>query len=325
MHGGVPSRIAAQPDASAVPGRRDVAMTRLCITHRTRYRFHNPVDLAPHRMMLRPRETPDLRLLSFKLDIRPAAVIDWSHDVAGNVVALASFQSRAQELEIISQSRVDLRAPVWPVFPISASAASYPFAYSPDESTDLGALILPQYEDSGKRLRSWVGSIVATRPTDTLALLKDVSNAVTTQIAYQGRETEGTQGPLETLDRGWGTCRDFAVLFAEAVRTLEFGARLVSGYLFDPFENRVGTTEAGATHAWVEVFVPGAGWIPFDPTNRSFGSANLVSVAVARNIHQISPVSGSFRGTNSDFRDLDVTVDVRADDNHQNADVSEGN
>lgn len=205
MPGGVPSRIAARPGASAVPDRRDVAMTRLCITHRTRYRFHNPVDLAPHRMMLRPRETPDLRLLSFKLDIRPAALIDWSHDVAGNVVALASFQSRAQELEVLSQSRVDLRAPVWPVFPISASAASYPFVYSPDESTDLGALILPQYEDHRQRLRGWVGSIVATRPTDTLSLLKDVSNAITTQIAYQGRETEGTQGPLETLDRGWGT------------------------------------------------------------------------------------------------------------------------
>ncbi|EBA06723.1 transglutaminase family protein [Sagittula stellata] len=298
-------------------------MTHLSITHRTRYRFHNAVDLAPHRMMLRPRQTPDLRLLSFSLDIRPAAVIDWSNDVAGNAVALASFRSRAHELEIISRARVDLRAPEWPVFPISASAASYPFAYSPDERTDLGALLLPQYEDRRKRLQAWVEPIVAARPTDTLALLKDVSNAITTQIAYQGRETEGTQGPLETLDRGWGTCRDFAVLFAEAVRTLGFGARLVSGYLFDPFENRVGTTEAGATHAWVEVFVPGAGWIPFDPTNRSIGSANLVSVAVARNIHQISPVSGSFRGTNSDFRDLDVTVDVRADDNHQQAGVSE--
>ncbi|TMV85369.1 transglutaminase family protein [Thioclava sp. BHET1] len=222
-----------------------------------------------------------------------------------------------QELEIISQARVDLRAPVWPVFPISAAAAFYPFAYTFDERTDLGALILPQYEDHGMRLRGWVEPLVAARPTDTLALLKDISNAITSQIAYQGRETEGTQGPLETLDRGWGTCRDFAVLFAEAVRTLGFGARLVSGYLFDPTEDRVGTTEAGATHAWVEVFVPGAGWIPFDPTNRSVGSANLVSVAVARNIHQISPVSGSFRGRNSDFRDLEVTVDVHAEDDRQ--------
>ena len=286
-------------------------MTHLSITHRTRYRFHNPVDLAPHRMMLRPRETPDLKLLSFRLDIRPEAVIDWSHDVAGNVVASASFHARAQELEIISQARVDLRAPVWPVFPISASATSYPFAYAPDESADLGALLLPQYEDHAQRLHGWVEAIVATQPTDTLALLKDISNAITAQISYQGRETEGTQGPLETLDRGWGTCRDFAVLFAEAVRTLGLAARLVSGYLFNPGGELAGSTDTGATHAWTEVFIPGAGWIPFDPTNRSVGSANLIPVAVARNIHQISPVSGSFSGRNGDFLGLDVTVDVR--------------
>ncbi|NNL74077.1 MAG: transglutaminase family protein, partial [Silicimonas sp.] len=140
--------------------------------------------------------------------------------------------------------------------------------------------------------------------------LKDIANGVSAQIAYQSRETEGTQGPLETLDRGWGSCRDFAVLFAEAARTLGLGARLVSGYLYDPAGDRVGTSGTGSTHAWVEVFVPGAGWIPFDPTNQSVGSANLIPVAVARKIDQVAPVSGSFRGQPLDLLAMDVEVVV---------------
>lgn len=289
------------------------SMTRLSIIHKTRYTFCRDITLGRHQLMLRPRETRDLSLVSFDLGIRPAPVLDWSHDVAGNAVATALFRSPARELDITARMVVELHAPVWPVFPIAASAMQFPFTYSPDELTDLGPLAQPQYWDQFKRLRGWVDPFVAPQPTDTLALLKDISNAIAAQIRYQGRETEGTQGPLETLDRGWGTCRDIAVLFAEAVRLLGFGARLVSGYLYNPSAEKVGTTDAGATHAWVEVFVPGAGWIAFDPTNRSVGSANLIAVAVARNIHQISPVSGSFHGTYADFLGLDVTVDVRSD------------
>lgn len=206
---------------------------------------------------------------------------------------------------------MDLRAPTWPVFPIAAYAASYPFQYTIDDQTDLGNLVMPQYADDTGRLPYWVGAFVMRRPTDTLSLLKDISNGVTAQILYQSRETEGTQGPLETLDRGWGSCRDFAVLFAEAVRTLDFGARIVSGYLFNPSGDELGSADAGSTHAWVEVFVPGAGWISFDPTNRSFGSTDLIPVAEARRIEQVAPVSGSFHGRSADVLEMEVRVDVR--------------
>src|SRR5690606_6407177 len=244
-------------------------------------------------------------------EISPEARIDWSHDVAGNAVATARFNTNTTMLSIRSCARVDLRAPVWPVFPIAAAAASYPFVYSPDDWTDLGTLAVPQYADDNGRLSNWVERFVMARPTDTLSLLKDISNGVTAGISYQSRETEGTQGPLETLDRGWGSCRDFAVLFAEAVRTLGFGTRLVSGYLFNPSGIEIGSNDSGSTHAWVEVFVSGAGWIPFDPTNRSVGSTNLIPVAVARRIQQVAPVTGSFHGRPTDLLSMDVTVDVR--------------
>ncbi|SMX44003.1 transglutaminase family protein [Maliponia aquimaris] len=288
-------------------------MPNVTITHLTSYRYGTAVSLGPHRMMLRPRETRDLTLTSFQLEITPKPRIDWSHDVAGNAIATASFDSPTDTLVIRSCTRVDLRAAVWPVFPIAADAASYPFQYSPDDQLDLGALAMPQYTDVKGRLAAWAEAFVMTRPTDTLSLLKDVSNGITARISYQSRETEGTQGPLETLDRGWGSCRDFAVLFAEAARTLGFGARLVSGYLYNPAGDQLGSADAGSTHAWVEVFVPGAGWIAFDPTNRAVGSANLIPVAVARKIQQVSPVTGSFHGRNTDLLSMDVAVQVEKD------------
>lgn len=149
---------------------------------------------------------------------------------------------------------------------------------------------------------------MTAQPTDTFSLFKDVANGVSGKINYQSREVEGTQGPLETQDRGWGSCRDIAVLFAEAVRTLGFGTRIVSGYLDIASSDIIGWTDAGSTHAWVEVFVPGAGWIAFDPTNRSMGSANLIPPAAARHITQVLPVTRSFHGKSGDL--LGMTVEV---------------
>ncbi|WP_158969352.1 transglutaminase family protein [Chachezhania sediminis] len=285
-------------------------MPRIEIRHRTAYRYGAAVTLRTHRMMLRPRETRDLRLIAFDLDISPAAEVVWSHDVAGNAVATATFAYPTDTLVIQSRMIVDLTAPTWPVFSIAASATEFPFRYSSDDLADLGLLTLPQYADVAGRLARWADGFILSRPTDTLSLLKDIANGVSSAVYYQSRETEGTQGPLETLDRGWGSCRDFAVLFTEAVRTLGFGARLVSGYLYDPNSSHLGSAGSGSTHAWAEVFVPGAGWIPFDPTNRSVGSANLVPVAVARRIEQAAPVTGSYFGTDGGLHEMDVVVDV---------------
>lgn len=285
-------------------------MPVLTITHRTEYRYATLVAPGPHRLMLRPRETPELRLLSFDLLVQPEAAVTWAHDVSGNSVATASFSGLIDVLMIQSRMTVDLVAPAWPVFDIAASAQHYPFRYSDEDWIDLGALARPQYVDVAGRLSGWVEGFVMARPTDTLSLLRDVANGVSGQINYQSREVEGTQGPLETLDRGWGSCRDIAVLFAEAVRTLGFGARIVSGYLHVAASGIIGWTDAGSTHAWVEVFVPGAGWIAFDPTNRSVGSANLIPVAVARHITQVAPVTGSFHGRSGDLLGMRVEVAV---------------
>jgi len=260
--------------------------------------------------MLRPRESRDLRLTSQNLTIAPVTVPTWAHDVFGNAVAVATFTALTDKLVIDSVANISLNTADWPVFAIAASAISYPFRYSTDEWTDLGALAIAQHPDPAERLQNWARGFVRSSPTDTLSLLKDLNAGVAQSIQYQSREVEGTQSPNETLDRGWGSCRDFAVLFAEAARKLGFGTRVVSGYLHDPNHDRLGSAEAGSTHAWAEVFVPGAGWITFDPTNRSVGGSNLIPVAVARDIRQCTPVSGSFFGNRDSFRNMDVQVSV---------------
>jgi len=160
------------------------------------------------------------------------------------------------------------------------------------------------------RLYEWAQGLVRSKPTDTLALLKDLNATISATIQYEIRDVEGTQSPMETLSLGSGSCRDFAALFAEAARALGFAARLVSGYLHDPDQSLLGSSGPGSTHAWAEIFVPGAGWISFDPTNRSVGGRNLIPVAVARDINQIAPVTGTFSGAAEAFASMSVDVVV---------------
>lgn len=285
-------------------------MIALEIHHRTTYHYRQTIFLGPHRLMLRPRESRDLRLLSSNVTVTPTAAVTWAHDVFGNAVATAIFHTAADKLVIDSIAQIQLDAVAWPVFDIAGSAIFYPFRYSDDEWTDLGALAIQQYPDPAGQLAGWARAFVRSNPTDTLSLLKDLSAGIPGWISYQSREDEGAQSPTQTLDRGWGSCRDFAVLFVEAARSLGFGGRIVSGYLYNPDLDFVGTIGAGSTHAWAEIYVPGAGWITFDPTNRSVGGANLIPVAVARDIHQTMPVTGSFSGMSDAFAGMTVEVRV---------------
>jgi transglutaminase-like putative cysteine protease len=219
-----------------------------------------------------------------------------AQDVFGNAVAVANFARTTDSLIVESLSEVQLTSTAWPVFPVSASAISYPFRYTDEDWTDLGALARPQYDDAGDAVGNWARSFVLSNPTDTLSLLKDLNQGVTGRLRYEARDAEGTQAPGETLQLGVGTCRDMATLLAEAARLLGFGSRIASGYLYDPDMSRIGSAGYGSTHGWVEIYVPGAGWITFDPTNQSVGGHNLIPVAVARDIRQVTPVSGSYSG-----------------------------
>ena len=239
----------------------EVRLITIRVRHRTTYRYEGAVALGPHRLMLRPRESRDVRVISNEVRVTPSADLTWAQDVFGNAIASVAYTGMTEVLTIEAATELQLYAVAWPVFDIAATAIVFPFRYSDDEWTDLGALTVANYPDPAGRLNAWARGFVRGVTTDTLALLKDLSAGVAQWVQYQSRDDEGTQSPVETLDRGWGSCRDFAVLFVEAARRLGFGARIVSGYLFNPDQGQLGTSGAGSTHAWAEVFVPGAGWI----------------------------------------------------------------
>lgn len=288
-------------------------MPNLTVRHKTVYRYAQPVVFGEHRLMCRPHGSHDLRLLSTGLSITPAAQVRWLHDVFGNSIAIASFAGPGTELVFDTT----FTAEHFPAAPrelvIEPYARTYPFSYPSGEVPDLARLIERQYPDPDRRIDTWARWFVqnSTQP-DTLAVLIAITKAVKAQFRYARREEMGTQTPVETLALGSGSCRDFALFMIEAVRSLGFAARFVSGYLYD--EKLVGaenpTVGGGATHAWVQVYLPGAGWVEFDPTNALVGGRNLVRIAVARDASQAVPLAGSFQGGPADFLGMSVNVEV---------------
>jgi transglutaminase-like putative cysteine protease len=285
----------------------------LTVRHTTVYRYRRPVSFGPHRLMLRPRDGHDLRLLASELDLAPSGRPKWVYDVLGNSVAIVSFAEPASELRIASKLTIERHGSRPPRGEVEASAASYPFAYAEEDRSDLGRMLEPHHPDPADRVGAWARGFVLGEGTDTLALLGDLNAGIGARLGYRSRDEEGTQPPAQTLERGWGSCRDFAVLLAEATRRLGFGARVVTGYLYSPAAEAAppAVQGAGTTHAWTEVFVPGPGWIAFDPTNGTVGSDDLIRVAVARDMLRIVPVAGSFRGAAEDYLGMDVEVTVQ--------------
>ena len=291
-------------------------MQRLTVTHKTIYRYRRPVTFGEHRLMLRPRDSHDIRLLDATLAMQPGAQLRWFYDVFGNSVAIAEFSDASDVLSIDSSIVIDRYAIPEPTFPIEDFAQTIPFSYPASEIPDLGRTIERHYADPERQMTEWARRFLnqGHGVTDTETFLLQVTAAIREEFQYEVRHEPGVQDPIETLERRAGSCRDFALFMMEAVRSVGLAARFVTGYLYDPAIDGLDsdTAGAGATHAWVQVYLPGAGWIEFDPTNGSFGGENLVPIAVAREPSQAMPISGAFDGEPADFLELSVEVTVRS-------------
>jgi transglutaminase-like putative cysteine protease len=285
------------------------------ITHTTRYTYARPVGLLTHRLMLRPQDSHDLRLHEATIDIDPLpASSRWAHDVFGNSVCLLDWAPglRTDHLRIVSRLRLTHYPPgvAQPRNTLDTAAEFYPFAYPPEEMPDLGALALPQQPDPAGAVAAWArGFLGHGSAIRTLPLLEAMTRAIKDQFAYRGREEEGTQAASQTLALGTGTCRDFALLMMEAARSLGLAARFVSGYLYSA--SGQAQQGAGATHAWCGIYLPGAGWVEFDPTNGLVSGSNLIRVGVTRTPEQAVPVGGGFVGDPTD--PLGMAVEVLAE------------
>lgn len=290
-------------------------MRRLTVHHRTEYIYARPVTFGDHRLMFRPRDSHDLRLIDATLSIRPAANVRWMFDVFGNSVAVARFSEPADRLAFESTIVVD-RYPFDEIrFPIEDYAQVLPFSYPASEVPDLGRSIERHYPDPDRQVNEWTRRFVSlSEPTRTEDFLIAITRAIREEFTYRERHDLGVQPPTETLRLRSGACRDYAIFMMEAVRSVGMAARFVSGYLYDPAIDGAESdvSGAGATHAWVQVYLPGAGWLEFDPTNGTHGGSNLVPVAVAREPGQATPVAGTYDGSPEDALQLTVDVTVRA-------------
>lgn len=285
------------------------------VRHITRYRYARPVQFSQHKAMFRPHETQDLRLLSINVSSSPASMVHWIHDAFSNSVTLFDFSEPSDHLEIICEFDL-IRTSFKDVeFPIAANAQNYPFDYAMEALPDLAPCRVPHYPDPDRKLAAYAQRFVNESKGNTWMLLAGMTQAIQRDFSYQRREEPGVNAPLHTLETGAGSCRDFAELMCETVRHLGLAARFVTGYLYDPAldgqadasGNVVG---AGATHAWVQVFLPGAGWIEFDPTNGDVASSNLIRTGVGRMPSQVAPVTGSYFGSAEDALGLEVEVEV---------------
>ena len=287
-------------------------MPLLTIHHKTEYRYAHPVAFGEHRIMLRPRDGHDLRVLSGILEIVPQPMsLRWIHDVFGNSVAIATFDERAETLSFISTTTV-AHYPAEEFAPTPDDPAYfYPFSYDDEEFPDLVQFITPQYSDPDGELSAWARNFLdAEGPTPTFNILRDMTHGIRESFTYRKRHEQGTQHPLDTLQTRSGTCRDYALFMIEALRRLGIAARFVSGYLSIPGDRSHGYVGGGSTHAWVQVYLPSAGWIEFDPTNGIVGTRDLIRVAVARDPRQAIPLHGTYLGSADAYVGMDVSISV---------------
>jgi transglutaminase-like putative cysteine protease len=287
-------------------------MTVFTVRHTTRYDYHRPVRFGEHRLMFRPRDSADQRLIHAGLRVTPEpASLRWIHDVFGNCVTLVGFGRPATELCFESLIRIEHTPRGGPELEIDEAALVYPFAYGAEEAPDLAPTVAMQYPDD--TVRRWAQRFLRSgRPTETGRLLMTLCFAIHEGFAYSRRSEHGTQPPAMTLALRRGTCRDFALLMIDALRALGFAARFVSGYVYVPDRDDASVQGGGSTHAWAQVYLPGAGWIEFDPTNGIVGNRDLLRVAVARTPEQATPLSGTYEGAADDFADMAVEVKVTA-------------
>src|SRR5579871_5157995 len=267
-------------------------MAVLTVRHTTIYRYRVPVGLGEHRMMFRPRDSHDLRLIRSDLRITPHPVaLRWLHDTCDNSVAIATFDGTTSELRFESTVTLEHLGYSAPEYPLEAHARTYPFRYADEDVPTLAPALARR--QPAETVSNWALQFLdAAETTNTMEILRAMTRHIGEQFVYVRRLEKGVRSPEETLDTRRGSCRDLAMLMIDAFRSLGVAARFASGYLFMP--DASGSASGDATHAWVQTYLPGAGWIDLDPTHSIIGNRHLIRVAVACDPLQVLPLWGTF-------------------------------
>ena len=280
----------------------------ITVHHSTVYRYREPIRLGEHRMMFRPRASHDLRLIHTDLTISPPpSELRWLHDPFDNSVAVATFEGKTDELRFESAVTLEHHECSLPEYMLEEGARMYPFRYSDEDFPNLVRPLAHHYPF--KSVAKWALQFLdSADTTETMQVLRAMTHGIRAQFTYTRRFEKGVKSPEETLISRQGSCRDFAVLMMEGARSLGIAARFVSGYILTPKSSDL--VGGGATHAWMQAYLPGAGWIDFDPTNSIVGNRNLIRVAVAWAPENVLPLWGTYEGSATAFLGMEVAVTV---------------
>jgi transglutaminase-like putative cysteine protease len=284
------------------------------VEHSTTYTYKSPVTFSQHRAMFLPRTGHGGRLDTYSITANVPTSIRWIRDALSNSVALIDFQQPTQELVVTFKFRGGhYGAEGIAECPVEPRGQRFPVQYTPDEWTDLVGFMRPHSDDPDGSVAAWARDFLLPAANDTEKVLRQMMDTIRDTFQYQAREAEGTQRPGETLTKRAGTCRDFAWLMIESLRALGLACRYESGYLYDPKLDGgdVAMTGSASTHAWLTVYLPGAGWVHCDPTNRISGGFELIPVAIARHPAQAIPLQGSWFGAASDYVGMSVHVSIK--------------
>jgi transglutaminase-like putative cysteine protease len=285
------------------------------VEHVTTYKYAAPVTFGMHRAMFLPRSGPYGHILSYSATTNLASRTRWIIDALSNVVTVIDIDEPGRELTFAFRMRgIHYGVAEAEAFPVEARAEAIPVQYTPDEWNDLIAYLRPHAEDPDGSVASWAKSFMAGEDNSSVDVIRRMLDTIGATFTYHAREAEGTQSPAETLRTRSGTCRDYAWLMIEALRRIGFACRFITGYIYDAALDTgagSGTIGSGATHAWVQVYLPGAGWLHYDPTNRITGGLDLIPVAIARHPGQAVPLQGSWFGSAGDFQGMSVKVAIR--------------
>lgn len=281
-------------------------MRRYRITHITEYTYLDRVELLPHTLRLRPREGHDLRIENSTLQITPVATLRWQRDTEGNIITIATFNEKTQCLRIYSEIVVQQYDESPLDFLVSDYAVIYPFEYDEYDQLLLAVYMNNKAAPISDLELNFIASLGAIADnTQTYSLLVTLNKAIHNTVRYQRRDIEGVQSAQQTLSKLTGSCRDMANLFIQIARAMGFAARFVSGYM----HSGVSGLLYGSTHAWVEIFIPGAGWKGFDPTNNTIVGEEHIAISNASEPEKVPPVSGKFNGI--PVSEMNVTVMVK--------------
>ncbi|WP_175517685.1 transglutaminase family protein [Planctomicrobium piriforme] len=282
-------------------------MKQVRIIHSTEYFYSEPVKFGTHRALLRPREGHEVHISSSRLVVEPEASVRWLRDIEGNSVAILTFQTPSDKFRLLAEFDVTLCDDNPIECLISPQARSYPFQYDPAEQIELVPYRLPSYPYDGPALHEWLRALYEPgQLIDSFELLNRLNTHIFKSLKYVERHDHGVQLPHQTLELGSGSCRDYAVLMMEAARHWGFGSRFVTGYI------QMAEGQHGATHAWTEIYLPGAGWRGFDPTNNKLAGNEHISVGVTREQEKAAPLSGTWEGPSDAFQRMEVSVQVVA-------------